>query len=355
MPFLLVGQIQNTVGLLGPLRNKGGDLPLPASRGPLSACVLEGLRSGALPRVLPTDGDDPLSGDDLHLALYVCYELHYAGYEGIDDRWEWDPGLLAFRAQLERSFLDALTDSVPRAWVDASQVIDLLLEDIAADDGPSLARFIEHRASIEQVHEFLIHRSAYQLKEADPHSWVIPRLRGAAKAALVEIQSDEYGGGRADRVHSTLFAKTMSALGLDATYGAYVDDLPGVTLATVNLVSMFGLHRRWRGAAVGHLATFETTSSEPNKRYGNGLRRLGLGPDATDFFDEHVEADSVHEVIAIHDLVGGLVAAEPGLASDVLFGARCLLAMERKWAEHLIGAWEHDRSSLRQPVHITLP
>ena len=328
---------------------------LPASRGPLTAFVLEGLRSGSLPSTEPAVVDDPLSGDDLHLALYVCYELHYAGYEGVDDRWEWDPVLLAFRSELERSFLAGLVETVPRARVDATNVIDILLEDIAADDGPSLPRILEHRATIEQMREFLMHRSAYQLKEADPHSWVIPRLRGAAKAALVEIQSDEYGGGRAERVHSTLFDKAMSEVGLDASYGAYVDDLPGVTLATVNLISMFGLHRKWRGAAVGHLATFETTSSEPNKRYGDGLRRLGFGPGATDFFDEHVEADSVHEVIAIHDLVGGLVAVQPELAPDVSFGARCLLALERRWADHLIGSWEQGRTSLRQPVQISLP
>ena len=37
-----------------------------------------------------------------------------------------------------------------------------------------------------------------------------------AKAALVEIQSDEYGGGRPQRMHAELFAKTMRGLGLDS-------------------------------------------------------------------------------------------------------------------------------------------
>ena len=78
-----------------------------------------------------------------------------------------------------------------------------------------------------------------------------------------------------------------------------------VTLRTVNLMSLFGLHRRLRGAIVGHLALFEMTSAIPNRRYGNGLRRLGLGDDATDFFDEHVTADAVHEAVAAVDLAGG--------------------------------------------------
>ncbi len=330
---------------------------LPEARGPLSAhllALLEGVRPGSSADAFPGPVEDRLGDDDLQLALYVCYELHYEGYDEVHPALEWDPAILAFRARLEKEFEAGLIDLVPRGHVDATNVIDVLLEDISRDDGPSLARTIEHRATLEQVLEFLKHRSAYQLKEADPHSWVIPRLRGAAKAALVEIQSDEYGGGRAERVHSTLFAKAMAAVGLDSAYGAYIDELPGVTLSTVNLVSMFGLHRRWRGAAVGHLAAFETTSSEPNKRYANGLRRLGFDGDATDFFDEHVEADSVHEVIALHDLVGGLVASEPDLAADVSFGARCLLVLERRWARHLMESWEQGRSSLRGPLRISL-
>jgi hypothetical protein len=221
------------------------------------------------------------------------------------------------------------------------------MDTIAQDQTPSLARSIEREAVLDQVREFIIHRSAYQLKEADPHSWVIPRLRGPGKAALVEIQSDEYGSGRSDRVHSELFAKTMTALGLDASYGAYLDQLPGVTLATVNLMSMFGLHRKWRGAAIGHLVAFEVTSPEANRRYGKAMRSLGFGRDATDFFDEHVEADSIHETVATHDLAGALVAHDPELGPDVLFGVGCLLAVEGRWSMFLLDRWERGQSSLR--------
>jgi hypothetical protein len=225
-----------------------------------------------------------------------------------------------------------------------------LREIVEADDGPSLSRHLERHGTLEQVLEFLVHRSAYQLKEADPHSWAIPRLAGPPKAALVEVQADEYGGGRADRIHAELFAKTMDEVGLDRTYGAYLDVLPGVTLATVNLMSLLGLHRRWRGAIVGHLAAFEMTSSIPNRRYGNALRRLGLDGAATDFFDEHVEADAVHENVAAVDLAGGLARMEPELTGDVLWGARALVDVEARWARHLLGSWKAGQSSLLVPL-----
>ena len=128
----------------------------------------------------------------------------------------------------------------------------------------------------------------------------------------MQIQADEYGNGDPARIHAELFADAMDELGLDARYGAYVDHLPGVTLATVNLMSLFGLHRRWRGAIVGHLALFEM-ESRSRRRYAGGLRRLGYGERATAFFDEHVTADAIHENIAAVDLAGGLARQQPAL------------------------------------------
>ena len=324
-------------------------LRLPTPRGETSEALLAALRAtpGMLTTV-PVTGDDPLAGDDLHLALYLLYELHYRGLPGVDDGWEWDPALLTLRAALEARFEEALAAEIgpPSDGVDPAEM-DLALRAIAdADEAPSVSRHIERSASLGQVLEFVVHRSAYQLKEADPHSWALPRLWGPPKAAMVEIQADEYGGGRPERIHAQLFADAMEALGLDSRYGAYLDAIPGVTLATVNLMSMLGLHRRLRGAIVGHLALFEMTSSLPNARYARGLRRLGLGGRALAFFDEHVEADAVHENLAAVDLAGGLARQQPELAKDVLWGARALVDVEARWARHLMGAWETRESSL---------
>lgn len=324
---------------------------LPEPVGPLTESLFEALAEPGVtrePDATAAAAVDPLTDLDLQLALYVAYELHYASFEGVDEGWEWDPSLLAFRAALEAPFERAVGELVPDATVEeTASVPEALQRIVAEDDGPPLSRHLERRGTREQMLEHVIHRSAYQLKEADPHSWGIPRLGPGPKAALLEVQFDEYGGGRAERMHSVLFAKTMAALGLDPTYGAYLALLPAETLATVNLLSGFGLHRRRRGALVGHLAAFEMTSSIPNRRYGNAIRRLGFGVEATDFYDEHVEADAVHEAIAAWDLAGGLARQEPHLAADILFGARALLTLEARWAGHLLSSWEAGETSLR--------
>jgi hypothetical protein len=328
-------------------------LRLPPPRGPYSELLLAELSEPPHALGLDPPALDPgaLTDEDLQLSLYLCYELHYRGLPDVDARWEWAPGLLAFRAGLEEAFEAALRTAVaPREEAVASAEIDLALRAIAELDGPSLSSFIRGQASLEQVREFLIHRSAYQLKEADPHSWAIPRLSGRPKAALIEVQFDEYGRGRLDWMHAELFARAMRALELDDRYGAYLAQIPAVTLATVNLMSLFGLHRRWRGAIVGHLALFEMTSSIPNRHYAQGLRRLGFDGDATLFFDEHVTADAGHENIAAVDLAGGLASQQPELTSDILWGARTLAHLDQCWSAHVLGAWEREESSLRQAV-----
>jgi hypothetical protein len=323
---------------------------MPSPRGDATAGLIDAL--ARLPhevRDLPVPTPaDALSDEDLQLALYLCYELHYRGLPGVSDEWEWNPSLLAWRRSLEAVFEAALFDAVPRPTDGELAVrIDMALREIAERDGPSLSAYVRTRATFAQVCEFLIHRSAYQLKEADPHSWAIPRLDGRAKAALIEVQADEYGGGRPEWMHAELFARSLRAVGLEDEYGAYLELIPAITLATVNVMSLFGLHRRWRGAIVGHLALFEMTSSLPNRRYGDALRRLGFGRDATLFFDEHVTADAVHENIAAVDLAGGLVRQAPELCHDVLWGARVLDELESRWAQALLEAWRSGGTMLR--------
>jgi Iron-containing redox enzyme len=334
------------------------DVPprLPEPRGELSELVLTTLAQPPheAVRELPWHGDVLAGDDDFHLALYVLYELHYRSFEGVDDGWEWESSLMRLRGELERRFERALRDAL--APLDLEGDLPAQLKTLLdAAEGPSLSRFLEMRATADQFREVLVHKSAYQLKEADPHSFAIPRLSGRAKVALVEVQFDEYGGGRLERQHARLFANTMEALGLDSRYGAYLDAIPGYTLASVNLMSMFGLHRRLRGAIVGHLALLEMDSTQPNRRYANGLRRLGFGRDATDFFDEHVEADAVHETLAAYDLAGALAADDPGVAADILFGARSMLLVDVVAATRTMHSFEAGVSSLRRPLATAAP
>src|SRR4029079_14946754 len=105
----------------------------------LSAAILDALAHpvhALAPPPVPAD-----AGEDLQLALYLCYELRYRGAPGVDPEWEWEPSLLALRRELEHRFLAARPPSTGEA-PDAPEM-DLALRALAdADDGPSLSRHL---------------------------------------------------------------------------------------------------------------------------------------------------------------------------------------------------------------------
>ncbi len=334
-----------------------GQAPLLA-RGSLSAQLLWVLTEEpqAVPQLrqlaqeLVLASPDVLRDEDVQLSLLVLHEQHHQGWPGVDPRWEWHPDLVGLAAVLEDATEAALRTLVSDRLPDTpapSDVPGALAALVQGDDGPSMSRILARTGTLLQYRELLVHRSIYHLKEADPHTWAIPRLSGRAKAALVEIQADEYGAGRAEWMHAVLFADAMRGLGLDDGYGHYLNDVPAITLAWANTMTLFGLHRRLLGAAVGHLSALEMSSSLPMRRYGNGLRRLGLPEPTTRFFDEHIEADAVHEQIAAHDLAGQLALDRPALVEDILFGAQAALSMDAAVVLHVVDSWESGRSSLR--------
>jgi hypothetical protein len=318
-------------------------MQLPHERGPISRHVIRSLtrdESQAPPLALGLG--DVIDDADVQLALWMIYELHYRGFDGVADDREWDLGLLTLRRDIERRFeleLRAATREHLGAVRETGDVGQQLLDLVAADDSPSPAAFLHRHATREQVLDFLRERSVQQLKESDPQSFVLPRLDGPAKVALAELQYDEYGGGRAENLHAKLYADALEAAWLDPAYGAYVNEVSALSLAACNVMSMFGINRRLRGAAMGHLAAFEASSSVPCRKIAAGIERVGLPPAVAAYFHEHVEADAVHEHVAAHDICGSMVAAEPSLREDVLFGAACCLHLDARSGAELLERW----------------
>ncbi|MEV4902103.1 iron-containing redox enzyme family protein [Citricoccus sp. NPDC055426] len=339
-------------------------MKLPLTRGPVTYSLWPDLLSYPADRQLTTTAEsvrsaltaseDILYDEDLQLALFCLYELHYSGVNGVDERWEWDPALLAVRHRIESAFEARLRrgaeelygpmQEMPRS---AQQMASRLFEMSAGHRGPSVVDHIDREATEDQVREALVHQSVHQLREADPQTWAIPRLHGRAKSALVEIQVDGYAGGRPGRMYAELFAAAMTGLGLKTGFGDYLDRVPALSLAAANTMSLFGLHRRLRGAVAGHLAFHEMASPRTHAASARGLRRLGFTAAVTEYFDAHVTHGAAHEQIAGCELAGRMVEEDPALADDVWFGAASAGLVDRLLGRWQLEAWHAGRSSLR--------
>ncbi|MDQ2649984.1 MAG: iron-containing redox enzyme family protein [Actinomycetota bacterium] len=325
-------------------------MQIPLGRGSRSEHVFARLACPAGSRALqPPEPDDE---DDAQITLWVLQQLSYRRIEGVDPRWEEDPSFLRVRHDLERQMELELREAVDLPQPDPEDVPAALTDLIAGAEGPSLSTWMLERGALDHLREFVVHRAAYQLQEADPHSFAIPRLEASpCKTALLQLQLDEYGGHEPTEAHALLFGKTMEALDLEPEVD--LDRLPAVTLATNTLLNWLGRSRRLVGACLGHLAVFELTSVEPMARYAAAVRKLVSGEQGTAaarFYDVHVAADGLHGTIATDRLISGFVADHPDEAQDVLFGAAALLHVERRFAEHLVARWAVDQTSLREPL-----
>jgi len=317
---------------------------LPKPRGPLSEALvaaLVGTPAGSADVEVAAIDVRPGNPEDGALSLWMLYELSYRGYAEVDDRLEFDPELVRLRRRLEDDLERQLRARWPGRPAEAAEsgFAEALFTMVEADDGPSLARFVQREATADQAIELLQCRSLYHLKESDPVALTLPRLPTASRAALAELQYDEYGGGRPEHLHAHLFAEGLATLGLETTEGSYVDQAPLEVLEQNNAMSLFGLNRRLRGASVGHLAAFEATSSLPCRKMSQGLERLGFPEAIRAYYDEHVEADAVHEQIAARMICEPLIEAEPEIEDDVWFGAWACLDLESRVARHLLERW----------------
>ncbi|PVG82291.1 hypothetical protein DDE18_12405 [Nocardioides gansuensis] len=328
---------------------------LPAPRGPLGELVLPGLLSPAAEGPLPIDNvrDVAAAGpdaDDLHLVLWCLHHLHVDGFADVDPAWEWAPsrvavwGLLADHVEAELRL--ATAELVEEALAADGPVPDRLFAMVDGFGGASVASYLRKDGTAEQFLELLVHRSAYNLRESDPQALVLPRLTGAAQSALAELLYDEYGAGDPGRHHSGLYARAMTACGLSAAVGDYLRRLPGTTLVVPNTMHVLGLQRRLAPAAMGHFGVFEATSSGPSRLLARAAERLGLPREVFDYYDEHVEADAVHEQLVFRSICGSLADTDPACVPELFFGAAACLVVEDAAGRALLHAWEAGRSSL---------
>jgi hypothetical protein len=302
-----------------------GEPALPQAVGPLSATILDLLHRGrpALhlrPIDVPVCEADPYALD-LQLALYACYELHYRGFAGVDPRWEWNPALLQVRARVEDAFLSAVRHDVGDIGPDATAATEMDALSVEPIDGEGPSYFLRDKGSWEQMREYFVQRSLYHLRRAIRMPGRLP-ADGTGQRRPSSRRVRRVRRRRGERVHHHLFAELMDAAELDSAYLAYLDDVSADALASVNLMSLFGLHRELRGAAVGHFASTEITSSPGSRRLMEALERMGAPEPCVAFYREHVVADAVHEQVVRTEVVGDLVAREPQLDSDSVFGIR---------------------------------
>jgi hypothetical protein len=324
------------------------------ARDPEAADALVGT-AGAL-AAAAFDHEDEQALETAHRSLYLLYAQDAWSPLSAPRANQHDLTIAAVLLELEAGFERQLArvplpDDLPEdpeafgPWL-----ADLALERELPQLPPTgMGPYIRDHITLDQLKEIVAQRSLFFLKEPDPWAMVIPSLQGPAKAGLLDLLLDEYGWGRHDHMHSTVYEDLMRRLELDTTYDAYFERTSWQVLASMNLQGMYARHRRLCRRMYGYIYLVEADSPGSMKNYIAGYNRLGIDDeDFLKFYDLHITADEGHQDVALNEVVMPVVRAEPAAMAEVARGVLEGHVVHRTFSQHLHDCFTTGRSSLRQ-------
>jgi hypothetical protein len=302
------------------------------------------------------DEDDPRALDEAHRSLYALHaQSGWSPLQAPRDN-QHDPTLTAVLLELERGFERGLArtplpDDLPQdpdafaAWLQ-----DLALHrDLPSLPATGMAQYLREEITLEQLKEIVAQRSLFFLKEPDPWAMVIPTLKGPAKAGLLDLLLDEYGWGRHDHMHSTVYEDLMQRLDLETGYDHYLPQASWQFLASMNLQNMYARHSRLCRRMYGYIYLVEADSPESMKNYIAGYHRLGIeDEDFLKFYDLHITADEGHQDVALNEVVMPVVREEPSAMAEVARGVLEGRMVHHLFSSHLHASFTAGRTSLRE-------
>lgn len=301
------------------------------------------------------EGDDGALGE-AHRAMYALYAQNGWSPVGAVRDNQHDPAMAAVLIELERGFQRSLArhELPEEPPSDADGFAEWLQEftlhrELPGDPPSGMPAYLDEAATLDQMKEIVAQRALFFLKEPDPWAMVIPSLHGVAKAGLLDLLLDEYGWGRYDQMHSTIYEELMGELGLETAYDAYAGRSSWEFLATMNLQNMYARHRRLCRRMYGYIYLTEADSPRAMKHYLKAWDRLGLGGNEriTKFYELHVTADEGHQDVALSEVIVPVVREEPSAAREIARGVLEGRVTEGAFGRHLHACFSAGRSSLR--------
>jgi hypothetical protein len=208
-------------------------------------------------------------------------------------------------------------------------------------------QFIREQATLDQLREIVAQRSLFFLREPDPWIYALPTLSGQAKAGLIDLLLDEYGWGKLERMHSSVYSQLMEALGLDSHIDHYSATTSWQYLATLNHQWMLALTTEYSRRLLGTIYLTEADSPNAMTNYLAAWKRLGIeDPRILEFYEIHVQADENHRDVALHEVIEPVCALEDDAEREVAIGIFDGRTVEAEFARHLKQVFSRGETSL---------
>lgn len=266
--------------------------------------------------------------EDAHRCLYSLYAERVwrspvrARSDGVDAELD------AIRRRFERGLLESLdarrANSEPADAPDPGDLAGYFAALATAPqsfDGTGWGRFVRDEITLDQLRRIVAQRSLFFLREPDPWIFALPTLTGVAKAGLIDLLLDEYGWGKLDHMHSSVYARLMNALDLDPRPDAYEAEASWQYLATLNHQWMLALTPGLSRRLLGTIYLTEADSPSAMANYLIAWERLGVtDPEVLKFYEIHICADENHRDVALGEVLLPVCEQDPAAIAEIAAG-----------------------------------
>ena len=309
------------------------DLDRKVENNPALTEAFEEALEGALADGLADGESDPAALLFLHRTLYRINRLKLFWYDDLTHYANEDsPYLFAVRKRIEAAWQNWETDLSPGESLHADAVRAALQQRVAEDLDPepsATALYFRNEMTEAGYRRLLEIASLDGLVEASQLSRVLGGVGNEVQSMLTRIFLEEYGKGVLARKHSSFFTTMLNAFGMDARPEAYFERVPWEVLANINHSFYVCEHKRNFLRYVGGLLYLEVSVPASFESYRLAGERLGLGPEAVDYWDLHIKEDQRHGRWMLDDVALPMVERYPQAAWQLVWGydqQRCISA-----------------------------
>ncbi len=261
----------------------------------------------------------------LQRILYRINRLKLFWYDDLKNYAnEGSPYLFGIRSRIESAWQDWESNYIDIEPIDTAVEVRKALRDRVAEDlDPKLSAeglYFRNEMTETGYRRLLAIASLDGLVEASQLSRVLGGASNEVQSMLTRIFFEEYGKGILARKHSSYFSTMLEEFKMETRPEAYFDLAPWEVLANIN--QSFFLCERKRNFLryIGSLLFFEVSVPAAFKNYKLAEERLGLSPEAVNYWEVHIQEDQRHGRWMLDDVALPLVNHYPDLAWEIVWG-----------------------------------
>ncbi|MCY9786124.1 iron-containing redox enzyme family protein [Nocardiopsis sp. EMB25] len=200
--------------------------------------------------------------------------------------------------------------------------------------------FVEAEATKEDIRFFMVQEGTLDPRFDDILALVQVGTTGVEKMEIAKNYWDEMGNGEHAGVHTTIFAKSHTALGIDS--GFIADNTLLEAKVCGNLSSALALSRRHYYKAAGYFGATEYLVPRRFEYLTRAWKELGLPPEGVEYHLLHMEIDVEHGESWFNEVIGPVVERDPRLGREIALGAVLRLNTSARYLDAIV---DHCRAS----------